>query len=395
MVASVSHCFEHYEDCFKAAPYPYSVGLLMLIYLAYPPRPPLPNNSMRRRRSIHQGEGCEQGVALAPAVYLLGQHDALVAADERLQLGECLAAFLVHVVTTPARGREALDIAMSMIQDRAGNAANVGKTRVYTRAGGPAPPGIAELGDRVSTGNAPEAERDFSPWAHPSATLSMSRRTRTRACGRRHSCCTNSPSCLTCNVRGSLLPCVLPRLQITCYAPCLPTFQHPMHVATMLQCCSACVTGHEDPDITAARLGGVGLQSAEGLRPAQFDLPELGARWQHHGFRTLCVLEREKTFCETPSTSCPNRARWLSWQIGLATPCFDLSCELHQQRILTAQDVSGTNRYTSRLRAGSQFPQQHIQVVGWVCRPVMGTPAVHSLCAGTRIHGSRGLQKGA
>eukprot|EP00439_Symbiodinium_sp_Y106_P049295 s4094_g6.t1 len=189
-----------------------------------------------------------------------------------------LAAFLVHVVTTPARGREALDIAMSMIQDRAGNAANVGKTRVYTRAGGPAPPGIAELGDRVSTGNAPEAERDFSPWAHPSATPLMSRRTRTRACGRRHSCCTNSPSCLTCNVRGSLLPCVLPRLQITCYAPCLPTFQHPMHVATMLQCCSACVTGHEDPDITAARLGGVGLQCAEGLRPAQFDLPELGRR---------------------------------------------------------------------------------------------------------------------
>ena len=308
-----------------------------------------------------------------------------------------LAAFLVHVVTTPARGREALDIAMSMIQDRAGNAANVGKTRVYTRAGGPAPPGIAELGDRVSTGNAPEAERDFSPWAHPSATPLMSRRTRTRACGRRHSCCTNSPSCLTCNVRGSLLPCVLPRLQITCYAPCLPTFQHPMHVATMLQCCSACVTGHEDPDITAARLGGVGLQCAEGLRPAQFDLPELGARWQHHGFRTLCVLAREKTLCETPSTSCPNRARWLSWQIGLATPCFDLSCELHQQHstCLTAQDVSGTNRYTSRLRAGSQFPQQHIQVVGWVCRPVMGTPAVHSLCAGTRIHGSRGLQKGA
>ena len=33
-----------------------------------------------QRRTIHQGEGCEQGDALAPALYALGQHDALVAA---------------------------------------------------------------------------------------------------------------------------------------------------------------------------------------------------------------------------------------------------------------------------------------------------------------------------
>ena len=32
------------------------------------------------RRSIRQGEGCEQGDALAPDLYALGQHDALVAA---------------------------------------------------------------------------------------------------------------------------------------------------------------------------------------------------------------------------------------------------------------------------------------------------------------------------
>ena len=63
-----------------------------------------------QRRTILQGEGCEQGDALA-ALYALGQHDALVAADAQLRPGECLAAFLddVYVVTTPARAREALD----------------------------------------------------------------------------------------------------------------------------------------------------------------------------------------------------------------------------------------------------------------------------------------------
>ena len=68
-----------------------------------------------QRRTIHQGEGCEQGDALAPALYALGQHDALVAADEQLRPGECLAAFLddVYLVTTPSRAREALDVVTS------------------------------------------------------------------------------------------------------------------------------------------------------------------------------------------------------------------------------------------------------------------------------------------
>ena len=115
---------------------------------------------------------------MAPALYALGQHDALVAADKRLQPGECLAAFLddVYVVTTPARAREALDVVTTSIQDRAGVAANLGKTRVYNRAGGPAPAGIAELGEAVWTGNAPEAERGFlalgTPIGHPAYVAS-------------------------------------------------------------------------------------------------------------------------------------------------------------------------------------------------------------------------------
>ena len=48
---------------------------------------------------------------------------------------------------------------------------NLGKTRVYNRHGGPAPPGIAELGANVWRGDAPAAERGFvalgTPLGHP------------------------------------------------------------------------------------------------------------------------------------------------------------------------------------------------------------------------------------
>ena len=69
------------------------------------------------------------------------------------------------------RAREALDVATSSIETRAGVTANLGKTRVYNRDGGPAPPGIAELGANVWRGAAPEAERGFvalgTPLGHP------------------------------------------------------------------------------------------------------------------------------------------------------------------------------------------------------------------------------------
>eukprot|EP00439_Symbiodinium_sp_Y106_P010376 s2888_g1.t1 len=70
------------------------------------------------------------------------------ASRRELRPGECLAAFLddVYLVTTPARSREALDVVTASIETRAGVAANLGKTRVYNRAGGP------ELGAGVSLG---------------------------------------------------------------------------------------------------------------------------------------------------------------------------------------------------------------------------------------------------
>ena len=54
---------------------------------------------------IPQGEGGEQGDPLMPALFALGQHQALEAIQESLQLSETLMAFLddVHVTTPPDR----------------------------------------------------------------------------------------------------------------------------------------------------------------------------------------------------------------------------------------------------------------------------------------------------
>ena len=64
-----------------------------------------------RCHEIEQAEGVEQGDSLAPALFALGQHDALATAARQLEAGEFLAAFLddIYVVTSPSRARDQLD----------------------------------------------------------------------------------------------------------------------------------------------------------------------------------------------------------------------------------------------------------------------------------------------
>ena len=102
-------------------------------------------------RRILQGDGCEQGDALAPALFALAQHAALVAASQQLRPGEFLAAFLddLYIVTVPNRARAALEAVSSAVEELAGVAANLGKTRVYNRAWGAALPGIASAPRRA------------------------------------------------------------------------------------------------------------------------------------------------------------------------------------------------------------------------------------------------------
>lgn len=110
---------------------------------------------------IRQADGCEQGDALAPAYYSLAQHAALQTAAAALAPGEFLAAYLddVYLVTQPDRARTVLDLTTRAIAEHAGVDANLGKTRVYHRRGGPPPPGVAELGADVWRGDKPPAER--------------------------------------------------------------------------------------------------------------------------------------------------------------------------------------------------------------------------------------------
>ena len=105
-------------------------------------------DSTGRCRDVAQGEGCEQGDALAPALFALGQHDALQKAAEALHPDDSLVAFLddLSVVTMPSRPKAALDATVRAVEDQCGIASNLGKTRVIAAEAGP---GIAELGDDV------------------------------------------------------------------------------------------------------------------------------------------------------------------------------------------------------------------------------------------------------
>ena len=57
--------------------------------------------------TVTQAEGGEQGDPLMPALFSLGQHQALQAAHEQLQAGETLYAFLddIYVTVSPERVR--------------------------------------------------------------------------------------------------------------------------------------------------------------------------------------------------------------------------------------------------------------------------------------------------
>ena len=106
------------------------------------------------RHGIPQGEGCEQGDPLAPALFALGQHDGLQRA----------LSWTTFMLPDSARAREAIDLAHT------GIAANWGKTRVFNLAGGPAPPRVAELGPDVWRGDKPLAEHGFVALGTPIGT---------------------------------------------------------------------------------------------------------------------------------------------------------------------------------------------------------------------------------
>ena len=130
------------------------------------------------RHSICQGEGCEQGDPLAPALFALGQHEALRRADAELHGGESLMAFLGDlylILPGPVRAREA-NVVTGAVEAHTGIAANLGKTRVFNFAGGPAPALVADLGPGVWRGDLPPSGRGLVALGTPIGTAEYTRR---------------------------------------------------------------------------------------------------------------------------------------------------------------------------------------------------------------------------
>ena len=104
--------------------------------------------------TILQAEGGEQGDPLMPALFSLGQQAALQRAQQELQEGEHLFAFLddVYVLSQPARIRPIYDLLAHHLHAHARIRLNSGKTRIWNAAGSE-PPNIQDLGPDVWVGN--------------------------------------------------------------------------------------------------------------------------------------------------------------------------------------------------------------------------------------------------
>ena len=93
-----------------------------------------------QRSTVHriaQGEGGEQGDPLMPLLSALGQHQALVAAKNRLAESEKVFAFHddVFMVTRPARVGVAYTVMQEELFRHAGIQIQVSKTKVWNRSG--------------------------------------------------------------------------------------------------------------------------------------------------------------------------------------------------------------------------------------------------------------------
>eukprot|EP00973_Karenia_brevis_P011853 1608801-Karenia_brevis.AAC.1 len=88
-----------------------------------------------------------------PALFSLGIHGALEAAQLELQEGEQLYAYLddIYAITRPERSRAVFDIVRRHLAREAGIHVNLGKCRAWNRSGRE-PTGMQALGSDVWVG---------------------------------------------------------------------------------------------------------------------------------------------------------------------------------------------------------------------------------------------------
>ena len=87
--------------------------------------------------TIHQSEGGEQGDALMPLLFSVGQHAALEATQRKLRRDERLFAFLdyIYLVSKPERVGEAHSVLERELWVHAKIRVHSGKTHVWNRSG--------------------------------------------------------------------------------------------------------------------------------------------------------------------------------------------------------------------------------------------------------------------
>ena len=162
---------------------------------------------------ILQGEGGEQGDALMPLLFAVGQHAALVAVQGRLQQDERIFAFLDDIYTTsdPDRVGAVYAILQEELHHHCGIRIHTGKYQVWNQ-GGVRPPACDAL-ELIAQREHPEARvwkgSDLSTaskaskcWGHHwdtqiSSPPTLMAKSKSTSCS-----CPGSPQCQTCNQPG-------------------------------------------------------------------------------------------------------------------------------------------------------------------------------------------------
>ena len=106
---------------------------------------------------IPQGEGVEQGDALMPLLFAVGQHSALEEASAQLLPGEHLFAFHdgIYMLTMPERVGAVYAIVEEQLKTRARIRIHGGKTKVWNRGG--ERPAICDVLERIARVQNPQA----------------------------------------------------------------------------------------------------------------------------------------------------------------------------------------------------------------------------------------------
>ena len=142
----------------KLASLPNASAMLPFVRMFYSsPSRYLWRDACGQERIVTQAEGGEQGDPLMPALYALGQHEAIAHAAQQLHQDDLVCAFLddIYIVTSQERAAHAFYTVSRSIEEMAGVKPHLGKLEAWSPSGGPPPPGLADISASAWKGNLP------------------------------------------------------------------------------------------------------------------------------------------------------------------------------------------------------------------------------------------------